>query len=138
VVQSQTYPGERLGLPPEGAGAVAGWVRRFVALFIDWLASRLVAGLVLGSSVWSGRGLEQLSVFAFFILEATLLTALLGGSFGQLVVRVAVVHPGGRPLSILQALVRTVLICLVIPPLVFNRDNRGLHDLVADSIVVRR
>jgi hypothetical protein len=29
-----------------------------------------------------------------------------------------------------------VLICLVIPPLVFRPDGRGLHDLVCHSAVV--
>jgi hypothetical protein len=33
--------------------------------------------------------------------------------------------------------VRTFLIVLVIPPLVFNRDGRGLHDLAVDSIALR-
>jgi uncharacterized RDD family membrane protein YckC len=26
----------------------------------------------------------------------------------------------------------------VIPPLVFNRDSRGLHDLAAGTVVIRR
>ena len=42
----------------------------------------------------------------------------------------------GRPLSLLVALLRQVLICLVIPPLVFRPDGRGLHDLAARSAVV--
>ena len=44
----------------------------------------------------------------------------------------------GKPVNLLQALGRTALICLVIPPLVFNRDNRGLHDLAVNSVAVRR
>ena len=34
-------------------------------------------------------------------------------------------------------MVRTFLICLVIPPVVFNRDNRGLHDLAVGTIDAR-
>ena len=30
------YPGERLGLPPSGRGAVTDWGRRIAALVIDW------------------------------------------------------------------------------------------------------
>ena len=132
------YPGQRLGLPAEGPRSVASWTRRLVALVIDWFASRLVAGLLVGGTVWTGNGAEQLWVFAVFIVEASVLTALLGGSFGQLVARVAVVHLDGRPVTVLEGLVRTVLICLVIPPLVFNADQRGLHDLAVKTITLRR
>jgi hypothetical protein len=40
--------------------------------------------------------------------------------------------------NLLQALLRTLLICLVIPPLVFNRDQRGLHDLAVGTVTIRR
>jgi uncharacterized RDD family membrane protein YckC len=40
--------------------------------------------------------------------------------------------------TVLQAFVRTLLICLVIPPLVFNRDQRGLHDLATGTVPIRR
>jgi hypothetical protein len=33
----------------------------------------------------------------------------------------------------LMALLRQVLICLVIPPLVFRPDGRGLHDMICGS-----
>lgn len=133
-----SYPGERLGLPPEGAGSVAGWSRRVVALGIDWAASMMVAAAFVGTAVWTGRGAEQWATMLVFLLEATLLTALVGGSFGQLIARVAVVRTNGRPVTVLHALVRTALICLVIPPLVFNRDQRGLHDLAVGTVTVRR
>jgi uncharacterized RDD family membrane protein YckC len=66
------------------------------------------------------------------------LTSLLGGSAGQLVLDMRVVRTAGGRLDPLRALVRTVLVCLVIPAVIFNSDRQGLHDLVADSIVVRR
>ena len=75
---------------------------------------------------------------AVFLLEATFLTALIGGSFGQLVCRVVVARVDGKPVNLLQALLRTFLICLVIPPLVFNRDSRGLHDLAVGTVTLRR
>ncbi len=40
----------------------------------------------------------------------------------------------GRPLNLLLAFVRTLLICVVMPPLVFKPDSgRGLHDLWTGS-----
>ncbi len=131
------YPGSRLGLPADGPRSVASWGRRLLALVIDWFASLAVAAAVLGTSVW-GQGWEAWAPMAVFLLEAGLLTALMGGSFGQLLMRVVVVRVDGLPLGLLQALGRTLLICLVVPPLVFNRDNRGLHDMAFKTITLRR
>jgi uncharacterized RDD family membrane protein YckC len=137
-----TYPGERLGLPQSGPGSVAGWGRRFGALAIDWVASGLTAGLVFGYQWFGATAGEQgwvgLSPMLVFLLEATLLTPLLGGSFGQLLLRVGVVRLDGRPVNFLHVFVRTLLVCLVVPPLVFNRDQRGLHDLAVNTVTLRR
>ena len=131
------YPGQRLGVPADGPGSVASWGRRVLALVVDWVASLLVAGLVFGSAVW-GQDWQAWAPMGVFLLEAGLLTALLGGSFGQLVLRVGVARLDGKPVNLLQALGRTALICLVVPPLVFNRDNRGLHDLAFGTVALRR
>jgi uncharacterized RDD family membrane protein YckC len=134
-----SYAGQRLGLPEEGSGSVAGWNRRVLAHALDSVASKLVAALFVGTGVWqSSAGLSQWASMLVFIAEATVLTPLIGGSFGQALLRVAVVRLDGRPLNLLQALLRTVLVCLVIPPLVFNRDQRGLHDLAVGTVTVAR
>lgn len=98
----------------------------------------LVVAAFVGTEVWSGRGFVQWAPMLVFLLEAGFLTALMGGSFGQLVCRVAVVRLDGRPVNLLQALLRTALICLVVPPLVFNRDQRGLHDLAVNTVTLER
>jgi uncharacterized RDD family membrane protein YckC len=116
---------------------VATWIRRFGALAVDWGASMLVASTVFGDAVW-GQGWEAWMPMAVFLVEVTVLTALMGGSFGQLLLRVVVVRLDGKPVNLLQALGRTLLICLVVPPLVFNRDNRGLHDLAFGTVTLRR
>jgi uncharacterized RDD family membrane protein YckC len=105
---------------------------------VDWFASILVAGAIVGPGVMSSRGWEAWMPLLVFLVEGSVLTPLVGGSFGQLATRMVVVRLDGRPLGLLQAVLRTVLICLVIPPLVFNRDQRGLHDLATGSITLRR
>lgn len=80
----------------------------------------------------------QWAPLGVFALEASLLTALLGGSAGQLVTRITVRRTSGAPLDLSRAVVRSLLICAVIPPLVFNQDNQGLHDLAVDSIALSR
>ena len=133
-----TYAGQRLGLPEQGRGSVVGWGRRVAALFVDWIASILVAGAVAGQGVMTSHGWESWVPMLVFLVEASLLTTLVGGSFGQLVLRIAVVRLDRKPVNLLVALLRTLLICLVVPPVIYNRDRRGLHDLAAGTVTVRR
>jgi len=136
-LEEQEYAGQRLGLPAEGSGSVAGWGRRVVALFLDWFASLLVTQVVAVLAGLSEDAERSLPLLVFF-LEVTFFTALAAGSFGQLVVRIAVVRLDRRPVTVLAAAARTMLICLVIPPVVFNRDNRGLHDLATGTVTLLR
>ncbi len=133
----QLYAGQRLGLPEDGPGSVASWGRRVLALVVDWLASSFVAAFI-SSAVDANPDTARLMPLLVFLAEATLFTGLMGASFGPLALRVVVVRVDGRTVTILNALVRTLLICLVIPPVVFNRDNRGLHDLAANTVTLNR
>jgi uncharacterized RDD family membrane protein YckC len=37
----------------------------------------------------------------------------------------------------LNALVRTVLLMLLVPALIWDKDRRGLHDRIAETVVIR-
>ena len=106
--------------------AAASWLRRIAALFVDWIASSLVAAFIAGG--FDAAAYAWLPLVVFW-LETSIGVALAGSSFGQALVRIRVQTVDGRPLSLLRALQRQVLVCLVIPPLVFREDGRGLHDL---------
>lgn len=116
----------------------ASWGRRILALFVDWAASSLAVVAVIGPDGWSEDPLSGFYVLGVFVLESAFLMALAGGSFGQLATRIRVVRydGSGRPLDLLRALLRQVLIALVVPPLVYKPDGRGLHDLAAGSVTV--
>jgi uncharacterized RDD family membrane protein YckC len=123
---------------PDVPFETASWARRVLALLVDYAACWGVMLLIYGSD-WFGSGsLPSVYLNLLFIGESALLMALSGGSFGQLATRLRVVRidGSGRPLSLLNALLRQVLICLVIPPLVFRPDGSGLHDLVCGSATV--
>ncbi|WP_372735369.1 RDD family protein [Nocardioides sp.] len=115
----------------------ASWRRRIVALIVDWLASTAVVIAVLGFEDYESSA-GGFIVLGVFVLESALLTASVGGSFGQLATRLRVVRVDGssRPIGLLQALARQVMIALVIPPLVYRPDGRGLHDLAVGSATV--
>jgi hypothetical protein len=136
--EEQRWPGERLGLPESGRGSVAGWGRRVLALAIDWLLSMLAVGAFLGSAIWAGAGAAGWAPLAVFAAETWILTALLGSSAGQLFTSVRVVRLSPEPLGLWRPLVRSLLVCLVIPPVIYDRDQRGLHDLAVDTITVKR
>lgn len=118
----------------------ASWGRRILALLVDWAACWLVVVFLVGTEKASEPGsVAGWYVTGLFVVESALMTALAGGSFGQLATRLRVVREDGRPMPIglLQAIMRQVLVALVIPPLVFKPDGRGLHDLAARSRTVR-
>ena len=115
---------------PANHPETASWLRRIGALLIDWIACYLVAFFILRDVQHPAFGALTLIVFC---LESAVGIALTGSSFGQTVLKIQVRHPDGRPLSLLAALGRQLLVCLVIPPLVFRPDGRGLHDLWTDS-----
>jgi uncharacterized RDD family membrane protein YckC len=121
--------------PPPGLEP-AGWGRRFAALFIDWLASSLVLIAVAGPSRYSGPQGTTL-ILPIMILEIVVFTILVGGSFGQIVLRLRVRRLDGARLSPWAVLIRSLLIALVIPPLVYRPDGRGLHDIAVSSATFR-
>jgi uncharacterized RDD family membrane protein YckC len=123
------------------AGAVietASWGRRMVALLVDWFASTLVVMVVLGPAGWLDNPYAGFYTLGVFALESAALTAFAGGSFGKLATRLRVVQANGdpHPPDLGRALLRSVLVCLLVPPLVFRPDGRGLHDIAAGSATV--
>ena len=117
----------------------ASWPRRILALIIDWAASTFVTVGIIGLGSYLENPDSGWIVLGVFASEVTVLTTLAGGSFGQLLTGVRVLTTNGGPLSLLMALARTLLICVVIPPLVFKSDTgRGLHDLWTRSAAYRK
>jgi uncharacterized RDD family membrane protein YckC len=116
------YPGERMGLPREGSGAVAGYGRRLGAL---------------ASSLHVGAQTRSLLTLLVFGVMVWLLTGLVGTTLGKRLCALRVVRVDGRPVGPLWAFVRTLLLVLVVPALIWDRDHRGLHDRAANAVVVR-
>jgi uncharacterized RDD family membrane protein YckC len=132
---SVEYPGQRLGLPQSGPGSVSGVGRRLGALLIDWLACAVIAMGVLGGDKDLAR--VQYLTLAIFAAETYLLTAMTGYTAGKRLLNLRVARLDGKPVGLIWGLVRTVLFLAVVPPLIFDGDLRGLHDLAANTVVVR-
>ncbi len=122
----------------------ASWGRRILALVVDWFASSLVVVAIVGPGRFfadpstSPDSLPSLLTLVVFVAESALLTALSGGSFGKLATRLRVVRTdgSGRRVGLLGALARSILVAVVIPPLIFRPDGRGLHDMMAGTATV--
>jgi hypothetical protein len=125
---SPAYPGQRFGLPERGSGSVASMPRRVLALFIDWMLSMLIAYWLTGSQFWT---------IAVFAVEVYVLTATTGFTVGKRLVGIRTIRTNGGLVGFRWALLRTAILLTVIPPLLTDRDLRGLHDRAADAIVVR-
>ncbi len=131
-----SYRGEALGRPERGPGSVASLGRRLLALLIDWLLCSLIASALLRAFGWDRTGAATLLPIAVLFVERTLLDGTLGYSIGQRVTRVVVVRLSGARLGLPRAAIRSALLCLAVPAMIWNADGRGLHDLAADSVAL--
>ena len=122
------YPGERFGLPERGPGSVASMPRRVLALLIDWLLSMLIAYWLTHSQFWT---------IVVFAIEVYVLTATTGFTVGKRLLGIRAVRIGGGYIGLGWALLRTLILLTVVPPLLTDHDLRGLHDRAADTIVIR-
>jgi len=134
---TQQWRGERLGLPADGPGSLAGWGRRLLALVIDWFAAALLVRLFVPSVAY-GTAASGVITLGFFFAELSLFTWLAAASFGQRICGLAVVRLDGQPVGFLRAILRSAQVCLLIPALIWDRDGRGLHDRSIGTALVRR
>lgn len=114
----------------------AGLGRRFLAITVDWAIASLSAALVIPlQSSELGPTLFRLGVF---VVEVSILTALTGSSAGQRLFKLRVVsYPDQGYLPPAAVLLRTFLIALVVPAVVYDIEGRGLHERITRSSVVK-
>lgn len=105
--------------------------RRFGALVVDWIGCLLVSGLFANpfSQGWA-------PVFVL-IIEYGFFVGLFGQTPGMRVTSLRCVgFADGRPVGVIAALVRGVLLTLGVPVLIMDADQRGLHDRAAGTVVI--
>ncbi|MGW6911399.1 MULTISPECIES: RDD family protein [unclassified Streptomyces] len=128
------YRGQQLGLPEEGPGSIARPGRRLGALAVDWGFCLLIAyGLITDGY---GQATGNWALLVFFLMSA-LTVGTIGFTPGKRLfgLRVVVLETG--TVNPLRALLRTALLCVAIPALIWDRDGRGLHDRLAGTVEVR-
>ncbi|MGH3737205.1 MAG: RDD family protein [Micromonosporaceae bacterium] len=118
--------------PPDSDGAdTAAYGARFLALLIDWVLCVMLAGLVArppATGLW---------VYPFLIAEYGFFVGLYGQTPGMWLAKVRCASTtGDAPIGVLRAVLRTVLMCLVVPVLIMDQYGRGLHDKAANSVML--
>ncbi|MGV8851839.1 MAG: RDD family protein [Rhodoglobus sp.] len=127
---SDQWPGKRIGLPADGPRSIGRLGRRLVAITIDWALAVVISIAFFNYDAFATMGVF---VTAQFVL---LLTA--NGSFGHLVTGLRVVPLAGGYLGVWRPVVRTLLLAIVIPAVIWDADQRGMHDRLAGTLLVRR
>ncbi|MFI9718631.1 RDD family protein [Streptomyces sp. NPDC052396] len=128
------YRGERLGLPESGPGSVAPLGRRFGAIFIDWALCLLIA-----FGLFAGGNMQRASNWALliFLVLSLLTVGTVGCTPGKRLLGLRVVSETGGRLPFPRAVLRSVLLALGLPALIWDRDSRGLHDRLSRAVQVR-
>ncbi|MFH8803554.1 RDD family protein [Streptomyces sp. NPDC017936] len=128
------YRGEQLGLPEQGPGSIARPGRRLGALAVDWGLCLLIAyGLITDGY---GQATSNWALSIFFVMSA-LTVGTLGFTPGKRLFGLRVLALDTGTVNPLRALLRTLLLCLALPALIWDRDGRGLHDRLARTVEVR-
>lgn len=134
------YPGERLGLPESGSRSVGRVGRRIGALLIDYTAATIIATGFLGFDQFalpSEAGLTQFAPLLVFGVLQIVFIPLAGGSPGHRILGMRLVRLDGAWIGLWRPIVRTALLLLVIPAVVWDPDQRALHDKAVGTVLIR-
>ncbi|MEU7584891.1 RDD family protein [Micromonospora sp. NPDC049230] len=105
--------------------------KRFGALIIDWLLCLLV------SNFFGGPVRHPWLPVLVLVLVYGVFLGLFAQTPGMYITKIRCVswRDGGR-IGVLRGLIRGLLLALVVPALIMDEHRRGLHDRLADSVIV--
>jgi len=148
------------GISTPGAFHYAGFWIRVVAAFIDALivgfasvavqaillpGLRSNAALVGSATAIAAVGLAYLAGVAIAATYEALFVNKLGATPGKMVVGLRVVRPDGGPISLGRAFGRyfakilsSLILLIGYIMVAFDREKRGLHDILVDTRVIRK
>lgn len=124
------WPGRHFGLPASGPRSIARFGRRLAAFAIDAALVALISYAFFGYERWAS--------LAVFVALQIIFLVLVSGSIGHLLLGMRVVPLKSGWIGIWRPILRTLLLALLVPALIADRDGRGLHDRLAGTVLVRR
>ncbi len=130
-------PGVRLGFPAEGPGSMASTGARVGAFIIDAIVANLVSGVPYLFGARYTLDSRNIAVLLTFLLIELIFDSIYGQTLGKRMFNIRVIRVDGDGLAGFRwILLRTVLLGALIPPVVWDRDRRGLHDRASGTVVV--
>ncbi len=133
------YPGERLGLPETGTRSVGRIGRRIAAIAIDWAiavgATMLVSGRDYFSLTSAPSG--QFGILGVFVILQVVSIMVIGGSLGHRLCGMHLVTVRGTHPGLWRPIVRSLLLAIVLPAIVWDSDQRGFHDKISGTMLLR-
>ncbi|MEV7608911.1 RDD family protein [Microbacterium sp. NPDC089320] len=127
-------------MPQTGTGSIARPGRRIGALLIDYVAATIIATGFLGYDQFAlpaEAGLTMFAPMAVFALLQILFIPTAGGSPGHRILGMRVVRLDGGWVGLWRPIVRTLLIVIVIPAVIWDADQRGIHDKATGLVLIR-
>lgn len=116
---------------------MAGFGARLGAFLVDSVIANLMVGLVYFAGIHPGPGAHGQLVLGGFLLQELVLVAAAGSTIGMRLLGIRVVRVDGRRPTLLMAVLRTALLSLLVPALIWDADGRGMHDRASGTVVVR-
>ena len=123
------FPGERLGLPEKGINSVGRVGRRLLAVFIDWGIAVVVSVVFFNY--------HPLATLMVFVGLQIIFIPSIGGSIGHRLTGLHLISLTGGWVGLWRPVLRSVLLGLVLPALVWDSDQRGFHDKIAGTVLIR-
>jgi hypothetical protein len=104
--------------------------RRIAAVSIDLGLCAIVSWVF-----FFGVEFASLTIFA---IEQIVFLITLGGGIGHLAMGLRLVTLQGAHCGVWRPILRTALLCLLIPAFIWDRDQRGMHDVFSGTVLIRR
>ena len=124
------WPGQRLGLPETGPRSIARLGRRLGAISIDWA---IAVGISLAFFDYNALAIQLI-----FLGMQILFTVAINASAGHLLLGMRLQRIEGGRLGLVKPIIRAVLLSLVVPAMIWDADQRGLHDRAVGTLLLRR
>lgn len=96
---------------------------------IDWGLAILIGWPFFHNDPWANLGI--------FVLMQIVFIPTIGGSIGHRLLGLRVVALKGGWIGVWRPIVRTLLLAIVVPALIWDSDQRGFHDKIAGTVLLR-
>ena len=130
------WPGEKLGLPQTGPGALASVARRAGGVAIDWVICWIIAGFLHMFTTYLGD--TAILTLMLFVILGIISVTLFARTPGQALLGMGVARVDQRDqrVGLARAAARTLLTIFVLPAAMVDTDGRGMHDRATGTAVI--